>query len=110
MEMPPVLVVSSEAGDQEAEETEAELLEPDWQESSSAIVVVERQQEALEDWYGRLGDDGTYPHLSGEGQLEGSMAVLRMLARYFDLPFRKDVCAESWKNRCVAMKKVKGLD
>ena len=26
-----------------------------------------------------------------EGQLEGSMAVLRMLARYFDLPFRKDV-------------------
>ena len=91
MEMPPVLVVSSEAGDQEAEETEAELLEPDWQESSSAIVVVERQQEALEDWYGRLGDDGTYPHLSGEGQIEGSMAVLRMLARYFDLPFRKDV-------------------
>ena len=91
MEMPPVLVVSSEAGDQEAEETEAELLEPDWQESSSAIVVVDRQQEALEDWYGRLGDDGTYPHLSGEGQIEGSMAVLRMLARYFDLPFRKDV-------------------
>ena len=83
MEIPPVLVVSSEAGDQVTEETEAELLDPEWQESSSAIVVVERQQEALEDWYGRLGDDGTYPHLNGEGPIEGSMAVLRMLARYF---------------------------
>ena len=91
MEIPPVMVLSADAGDQEPERTDVELLEPDWQESSSAIVAVERQQEALEDWYGRLGDDGTYPHLSGEGPVEGSMAVLRMLARYFDLPFRKDV-------------------
>ena len=91
MEIPPVMVLSADAGDQEPERTDVELLEPDWQESSSAIVAVERQQEALEDWYGRLGDDGTFPHLSGEGPVEGSMAVLRMLARYFDLPFRKDV-------------------
>lgn len=91
MERPPVLVLSPEAGDEEAEPAEVELLEPAWQESSSAIVVVEQQQEALEDWYGRLGDDGTYPHLSGEGPVESPMAALRMLARYFDLPFRKDV-------------------
>ena len=31
---------------------EAEFAEPDWQESSTAIVAVEKQQEALEDWYG----------------------------------------------------------
>lgn len=91
MERPPVMVLAPEAGEEEAEPTEAELLEPDWQESSAAIVAVERQQEALEDWYGRLGDDGTFPHLSGEGPVEGPMAALRMLARYFDLPFRKDV-------------------
>jgi len=91
MEMPQVMVLSPDAGDQVPEQAEAELVEPDWQESSSAIVAVERQQEALEDWYGRLGDDGSYPHLSGEGPVEASMAVLRMLARYFDLPFRKDV-------------------
>lgn len=91
IEMPNVLILSSDSGDKEPEQAEAELLEPDWQESSSAIVVVERQQDALEDWYGRLGDDGTFPHLSGEGPVEGAMAVLRMLARFFDLPFRKDV-------------------
>jgi len=91
MERPPVLVLSPEAGEEASETTEAELLEPDWQESSAAIVAVERQQEALEDWYGRLGDDGTYPHLTGDGPVEGPLAALRMLARYFDLPFRKDV-------------------
>ena len=91
MEVPQVMVLSPAAGDQDPEEAEAELLEPDWQESSSAIVAVERQQEALEDWYGRLGDDGSFPHLSGEGPVDGGMAVLRMLSRYFDLPFRKDV-------------------
>jgi subfamily B ATP-binding cassette protein HlyB/CyaB len=88
---PPVLVVSPDAGAQEAQSLEAELLEPEWQESSSAIVAVERQQEALEDWYGRLGDDGSYPHLSGEGPIDQPMACLRMLARWFDLPFRRDV-------------------
>ena len=91
MERPSVMVVSPDAGDLEPEVAIAELVEPNWQESSSAIVAVERQQEALEDWYGRLGDDGSFPHLSGEGPVESAMAVLRMLSRYFDLPFRKDV-------------------
>lgn len=91
VERAPVMVVAPDSGDEEPESAEVELVEPNWQESSSAIVAVERQQEALEDWYGRLGDDGSFPHLSGEGPVQGSMAVLRMLARYFDLPFRKDV-------------------
>jgi ATP-binding cassette subfamily B protein len=47
--------------------------------------------EALQDWYGRIGDDGSFPHISGQGELEEAFAVLRMLARSFDLPFRRDV-------------------
>jgi len=90
-QMPAALVVAAEAGGQEPEPAEAELLEPDWQESSTAIVAVEQQHQALEDWYGRLGDDGSFPHLSGAGPIETPMACLRMLARHFDLPFRRDV-------------------
>ena len=68
---------------------ELELLEPEWLESPGAIVPV--QTDALEDWYGRLHDDGSFPHARGEGLLDESIASLRMLARSFDLPFRKDV-------------------
>ncbi|WP_370318250.1 peptidase domain-containing ABC transporter [Synechococcus sp. BS56D] len=88
---PAALVVAPEDGGQDAQPAEAELLEPDWQESSTAIVAIEQQQQALEDWYGRLGDDGRFPHLSGEGPIEVPLACLRMLARQFDLPFRRDV-------------------
>ncbi len=91
IEVPQVLVVSPESSDLAPLQMEAELVEPDWQESSTAIVAVEKQQEALEDWYGRLGDDGSFPHLEGTGPVGEPIAVLRMLARYFDMPFRKDV-------------------
>ena len=49
------------------------------------------QKEALEDWYGRMRDDGSYPHLKGKGAEEEPFCCLRMLARHFDLPFRKDI-------------------
>jgi len=90
-QLPSALVVGDDAAAEEAEVADAELLEPNWQESSTAIVAVDQQQEALEDWYGRLGDDGSFPHLSGEGPVDAPMACLRMLARQFDLPFRRDV-------------------
>ena len=57
------------------------------------------QKEALEDWYGRLRDDGTYPHLKGKGSLEEPFSCLRMLARHFDLPFRKDVIQRILNNQ-----------
>ena len=57
------------------------------------------QKEALEDWYGRLRDDGTYPHLKGKGALEEPFSCLRMLARHFDLPFRKDVIQRILNNQ-----------
>ena len=91
MEVPPVMVVTPETGELAPLQMEAELVEPNWEESSSAIVAVEKQQEALEDWYGRLGNDGSFPHLEGKGPIDAPLSVLRMLARYFDLPFRKDV-------------------
>ena len=91
VEVPPVMVVSTDTSDLEPQIVDAELLEPNWQESSTAIVTIERQQEALEDWYGRLNNDDSYPHLNARGAVEVPLAVLRMLARYFDLPFRKDV-------------------
>ena len=49
------------------------------------------QREALEDWYGRLRDDGTFPQHDGSGPIEEPLACLRMLSRHFDLPFRRDV-------------------
>jgi ATP-binding cassette, subfamily B, bacterial HlyB/CyaB len=69
----------------------SEALEPEWIEQPGAIVPLQQQDEALEDWYGRLDRDGSYPHLRGDGELEESLACLRMLARHFDLPFRRDV-------------------
>ena len=57
------------------------------------------QKEALEDWYGRMRDDGSYPHSKGKGVEEEPFACLRMLARHFDLPFRKDVIQRIIKNQ-----------
>ena len=49
------------------------------------------QREALEDWYGRLHNDGSFPQHNGKGPIGEPLACLRMLARHFDLPFRRDV-------------------
>ncbi len=49
------------------------------------------QLEALEDWYGRLNKNNNYPYTKGIGLLDETLACLRMLSQYFDLPFRKDL-------------------
>ena len=49
------------------------------------------QKDALEDWYGRLRDDGSFPIHKGSGVVDETLACLRMISRFFDLPFRKDV-------------------
>jgi ATP-binding cassette subfamily B protein len=81
----PVAVVVSQA------DAAAEVLEPEWLDGHAALVPLQQQTQALEDWYGRQGLDHAFPHQSGEGRLEEALACLRMLARQFDLPFRKDV-------------------
>ena len=57
------------------------------------------QKEALEDWYGRLSNNGTFPIHYGKGVVEESLACLRMIARYYDLPFRKDVLRRILNNQ-----------
>ena len=74
-----------------AAEASALATEADVEELSTSLVAVEEQQEALQDWYGSSDQDGSFPHLSGSGDVEAPMACLRMLARFYDLPFRRDV-------------------
>ena len=59
--------------------------------TSTLAPTPQVQREALEDWYGRLHNDGSYPQHNGKGPVEEPLACLRMLARHFDLPFRRDV-------------------
>ena len=59
--------------------------------TTPALPTPQVQQEALEDWYGRLHNDGSYPQHNGNGPIDEPLACLRMLARHFDLPFRRDV-------------------
>jgi len=59
--------------------------------SELSLVSLEREKEALEDWYGELGTSVDYPFLKASGEGEAAIACLRMLARHFDIPFRRDV-------------------
>ena len=85
----PALVVGR--GNDSAGEPATQWLDPELIETPSAIVPLQQQREALEDWYGRQGLDHSFPHQSGVGAVEEALACLRMLARHFDLPFRRDV-------------------
>ena len=86
---PPSRLPVAMAVDAPLESDTTEVLEPEWIETPGTIVVA--QSDALEDWYGRLARDGSFPHVSGKGVIDEPISCLRMLARYFDLPFRKDV-------------------
>ena len=59
--------------------------------TTTALPTPQVQREALEDWYGRLHNDGSFPQHNGKGPVDEPLACLRMLARHFDLPFRRDV-------------------
>jgi len=69
---------------------QGEVLEPEWLDGSELVPQL-HQMQALEDWYGRLGDDGSFPQVEGQGPMDEPFACLRMLARSFDLPFRRDI-------------------
>ncbi|MBO8206671.1 ATP-binding cassette domain-containing protein [Prochlorococcus marinus XMU1406] len=57
------------------------------------------EKESLEDWYGRLETKISYPHSIGKGTLEESLACLRMISQFFDIPFRKDILKNIIKNQ-----------
>ena len=89
LRLPAAMVVDP---DLEGDSTEPSVvLDPEWVESPGSIVAFQGQTDALEDWYGRLNDDGSFPQMRGEGPIDEPLACLRMLARHFDLPFRRDV-------------------
>ncbi len=47
--------------------------------------------EAFEDLYGNIQSTQKYPHQNGKGVVGEILACLRMLARFFDLPFNKEL-------------------
>tara|TARA_B100000212_G_C27382321_1_gene537599 strand:+ start:1078 stop:4044 length:2967 start_codon:yes stop_codon:yes gene_type:complete len=47
--------------------------------------------EALGDWFGKIHDDGLFPHFQGKGIIDETLACMRMLSRFYDIPFRKDL-------------------
>lgn len=83
------------------------FLESSFESKSTKLVKNELvdntlQIEAMEDWYGKIRDEGIYPHIQGKGLVQESLACLRMLARFFDLPFRKDVILKILKSQFQA--------
>ena len=57
------------------------------------------QRESLEDWYGKLREDKSYPQQNGQGSIDEPLACMRMLARYFDIPFRRDLLRRVMKDQ-----------
>ena len=49
------------------------------------------KREALSDMFGSINYQDGFPHFSGVGVSRSTIACLRMLSRFFDLPFRKDI-------------------
>lgn len=62
----------------------------EYKDNQVALVAIERETEALEDWYGDFSQSDSYPFFSAEDLSGAPLACLRMLTRYFDAPFRKD--------------------
>tara|TARA_Y100001968_G_scaffold231492_1_gene214262 strand:+ start:1738 stop:4662 length:2925 start_codon:yes stop_codon:yes gene_type:complete len=48
------------------------------------------EEEALEDLYGKAQEKNQFPDCRGSGLSDGLLAILRMMARFYDLPFKKD--------------------
>ena len=49
------------------------------------------KKEALSDLFGTINYQDSFPHFNGIGTSQSIMASLRMLSRFFDLPFKKDI-------------------
>ena len=60
-------------------------------ETNDKINITEQSIEAFQDLYGNLKENNQYPHHEGKGTINETIACLRMLCRYYDLPFRREV-------------------
>ena len=73
------------------EKSSKDINKEEFQKLNSDKETITFQSEALEDWYGRLNKNNNYPYTSGVGLLDETLACLRMLSHYYDLPFKKDL-------------------
>ena len=48
-------------------------------------------RDALADMFGSIGEQDNFPNFNGTGNSQSVLACLRMLSRFFDLPFKKDI-------------------
>jgi len=49
------------------------------------------KREALADMFGSINSQDSFPTFKGIGSSQSTLACLRMLSRFFDLPFKKDI-------------------
>ena len=49
------------------------------------------KKDALADMFGDINYQDSFPHFNGLGANQSTIACLRMLSRFFDLPFKKDI-------------------
>lgn len=61
---------------------------------NSEIMTSDIREQAFEDYFGPRFEDSSYPHISGQGLIQESIACLRMITRFFDMPFKKDITHE----------------
>ena len=54
-------------------------------------VELSNTREALADMFGSIGEQDNFPNFNGTGNSQCVLACLRMLSRFFDLPFKKDI-------------------
>ena len=59
--------------------------------TNNKINITEQSIEAFQDLYGNLKENIQFPHQEGKGTINETTACLRMLCRYYDLPFRREV-------------------
>ncbi|OUL43220.1 hypothetical protein B0W81_05105, partial [Prochlorococcus sp. HOT_208_60] len=72
--------------------------------SRRIIENLDLQKEGLEDYYGPKNDNLSFPHFKGEGIIEESLACLRMIVRFFDTPFKKDLILSILKDQIIRSK------
>jgi len=68
---------------------------------------IDKKKEGLEDYYGPKYENLSFPHLEAEGIVEESLACLRMIVRFFNLPFKRDLVTSILKDQITRSKSKK---
>ena len=66
---------------------------------------LQEEKEVLTDIYGSIGSQNKFPHYKSYDFESSILATLRMLSRFFDLPFRKDILKRILDDKNIISKK-----